>query len=163
LPFVASRWGGNIKRRAAVPHFECERPLVAQSGHWPKHRRQLSATCGATTSPDQYGRGFGTHRRRRRRRSFKVAQSATAARLRRRPFGDSTARSSLAVLILSGVRRRNRRHDGQNKHRKWRTEPADPRLGRHGEPRFVIATIAEQRKRNCGIMVNLQSSGRHFS
>ena len=31
-------------------------------------------------------------------RSFKVVQSATAARLRRLPFGDSTAQSALAVL-----------------------------------------------------------------
>jgi hypothetical protein len=28
---------------------------------------------------------------------------------------------------------------------KRRAEPADPRLGRHGEPRFVIATIVWQR------------------
>jgi ATP dependent DNA ligase domain len=42
-------------------------------------------------------------------RSFKVAQSATAARLRRRPFGDSTARSALAVLASGRVRAQQQR------------------------------------------------------
>jgi hypothetical protein len=57
--------------------------------------------------------------------------------------------------ILNGARRRNRRHDSQNKSNERRAEPADPRLRRHEEPRFVIATIAAQRKRNCGITVSL--------
>ena len=42
-------------------------------------------------------------------RSFKVAQSATAARLRRRPFGDSTARSALAVLASGRARAQQQR------------------------------------------------------
>ena len=37
-------------------------------------------------------------------RSFKVVQSATAARLRRLPFGDSTAQSALAVLASGHAR-----------------------------------------------------------
>src|SRR6266851_3462112 len=49
--------------------------------------------------------------------------------------------------ILNGAHRRNRRRDDQNKSDERRGEPADPRLGRHGEPRFVIATIGQQRKR----------------
>ena len=36
--------------------------------------------------------------------TFMVAQSATAARLCRRPFGDSTARSALAVLASAQAR-----------------------------------------------------------
>jgi len=44
--------------------------------------------------------------------------------------------------ILNGVHRRNRRRDRQTESDERRTEPADPRLGDHGEPRFVIATIA---------------------
>src|SRR5467141_3162942 len=44
--------------------------------------------------------------------------------------------------ILDGVHRRNRRRDRQNESDERRAEPADPRLGGHGEPRFVIATIA---------------------
>src|SRR5882724_8054257 len=65
--------------------------------------------------------------------------------------------------ILNGARRRNRRHDDQNKSDDRRPEPTDPRLGRHGEPRFVIATIAEQRKRNCENTVSPHSSGWHLS
>src|SRR5207248_9990305 len=53
--------------------------------------------------------------------------------------------------ILDGMRRRNRRHDGQRKSDERRSEPADPRLdpalvprlGLHSGPRFVIATIAD--------------------
>src|SRR5216683_2520081 len=44
--------------------------------------------------------------------------------------------------ILNGVHRPNRRRDRQNESDERRAEPADPRLGGHGEPRFVIATIA---------------------
>ena len=42
-------------------------------------------------------------------RSFKVVQSATAARLRRLPFGDSTAQSALAVLASGRARAQQQR------------------------------------------------------
>jgi hypothetical protein len=42
-------------------------------------------------------------------RSFKVAQSATAVRLRRLPFGDSTAQSALAVLAPGQARAQQQR------------------------------------------------------
>jgi hypothetical protein len=76
--------------------------LSASCCHWQK--------CGAIPSPDQYGRGFGTHKRRREAgRLFKVAQSATAAHLRRLPFEDSTAQSALAVLAPGQARAQQQR------------------------------------------------------
>jgi len=48
--------------------------------------------------------------------------------------------------LVNGVHLRNRRRDGQNKSDKRRAEPADPRLGCHRELRFMIATIAWQRR-----------------
>src|SRR5947207_2246908 len=38
---------------------------------------------------------------------------------------------------LDGVSLRNRRRDGQKTSDERRADPADPRLGRHREPRFV--------------------------
>jgi hypothetical protein len=40
---------------------------------------------------------------------------------------------------LDGVHRRTRRQDNQNHRDERCSEPADPSVGRHSEPRFVIA------------------------
>jgi len=47
-------------------------------------------------------------------RSFKVAQSATTAHLRRLPFGDSTAQSALAVLAAGQARAQQQRRPSRS-------------------------------------------------
>src|SRR5882672_5323617 len=44
--------------------------------------------------------------------------------------------------ILNGVHRRNRRRDRQNESDERRAEPADPRLGGHGEPRLCELSMS---------------------